>query len=227
MHAVTLGTPICLAQLSGPTRSNNLLCIQWFLWPKPSVSSVVSVASTSCVLQWIIGEEMSLLHSARTVLRPLGEADVDAIHALWTDPRVRRFLWDDVVIPRERVTEIMAASTVHFAEHRYGWWAVQERGSAELLGFCGLRPSERGAPELLYGLWPHHWGKGLATEAAQAVLSYAFTTLGQAEVVAATDVPNEASVRVLERLGMQLERRGVLNGLDTFFYRLSSNRGTP
>ena len=56
------------------------------------------------------------------------------------------------------------------------------------------------------------------------MLSYAFDVLACSQVVAATDVPNAASARTLARLGMQFERRGTLNGLDTLFYRLSRER---
>ena len=170
------------------------------------------------------------LTSERTTLRPLTHDDVDAMHALWTNPTVRKFLWDDEVIPRERAAQVIEASEADFAARQYGLWAVIDNESEHIAGFCGLRSSEHSwsnsCPELLYGLWPRFCGKGLATEAARAVLSYAFA-LGHREVVAATDVPNTTSVRVLERLGMTLERRELLNGLDTLFFRLSSNRGAP
>jgi RimJ/RimL family protein N-acetyltransferase len=170
------------------------------------------------------------LASERTTLRPLTRDDVDVMHALWTDPFVRQFLWDDAVIPRQRAVEVVEASEADFASRQFGLWAVIDNESGDIAGFCGLRSAGHGigdaCPELVYGLWPRFCGKGLATEAALAVLSYAFA-LGHRDVVAATDVPNTASVRVLERLGMTLERRDLLNGLDTLFYRLSSNRGAP
>ena len=161
-----------------------------------------------------------ILTSRRLTLQPLTSVHTDVMHALWTDRGVRRYLWDDMVITRERAAEAIAASDADFAARRYGLWAVIENESGQIAGFCGLRSSDEGAPELLYGLWPRFWGKGLATEAAQAVLSYAFA-LGHEVVVAATDVPNDASARVLERLGMRFERRGKLNGLDTLFFRKS------
>jgi [ribosomal protein S5]-alanine N-acetyltransferase len=160
------------------------------------------------------------LHTARTTLRPLGGADLEAMHAMWTDEHVRKFLWDDVVITKETAAGALAASADDFSQRQFGLWAIDDRTTAELVGFCGLRQSEEGDAELLYGLLPAWCGKGLATEAARAVLKYAFTSLGLGEVVAATDVPNTASVRVMERLGMQFERRGTLNGLDTLFYRV-------
>jgi ribosomal-protein-alanine N-acetyltransferase len=164
--------------------------------------------------------------TARTTLRPVAPGDVPALHALWTDSAVRKYLWDDEVITRERAAEVVAASAADFEAHRFGLWAVRETTTGEWIGFCGFRSSDANEVELLYGIWPRYWGQGLVTEAARAALSYAFLTLGVTEVVAATDVPNHASVRVLERLGMQFERRGLLNGLDTLFYRLPRERFT-
>ena len=164
------------------------------------------------------------LATMRTTLRPVVPGDVPALHALWTDLDVRRFLWDDVSISEERAAEVVAASGADFAAHAFGLWMVYETASGQFAGFCGLRPSEAGEPELLFGFWPRHWGQGLATEASRAVLAYAFDVLACPHVVATTDVPNAAAARTLERLGMRFERRGTLNGLDTLFYRLSRER---
>jgi RimJ/RimL family protein N-acetyltransferase len=161
-----------------------------------------------------------ILMSPRMTLEPLTPDDIDVMHELWIDPGVRKYLWDGLVITRERAAEVIAASQADFAAHRYGLFAVTENASGRIIGFCGLRSGETAAPELLYGLFPRYWGNGFATEAAHAVLSYGFA-LGHPEVVAATDVPNDASARVLERLGMTFERQGKLNGLDTLFFRKS------
>jgi len=160
------------------------------------------------------------LETLRASLRPFAAADLDAVHRLWTDREVRRYLWDDQVISRERAADAVAASAADFAARGYGLWAVTDRESGALVGFCGVRTAESGEPELLYGLLPAWWGRGLATECAAAVLDHLFGALGQAAVVALTDAPNLASVRVIERLGMTFERRAGHHGLDTLFYRL-------
>lgn len=161
------------------------------------------------------------LTTARTRMRPLTSDDVDLVHKLWTDAAVRKFLWDDVVIDRERAAQVVDMSGRDFAAHGFGLWLIQLQGSGQTIGFCGLRESEHGAPELLYGLWPQWWGQGFATEAARAVLAYALGILGHAVIAAATDVPNLASIRVLTRLGMTCTGRGDLNGLDTLFYEMT------
>ncbi len=165
--------------------------------------------------------DLPTLLTARLTLRPWTVDDVDRLHALWADPDVRRYLWDDVVITRERAQETIRSAIESAARERFGQWLVLESTSENLAGFCGLSRREPGADlELMYGLAPAWWGRGFAVEAAQAVLAYAFRTRGLERVTAATDVPNAASARVMERLGMRFTHRGTLNGLDTVFYEI-------
>lgn len=162
---------------------------------------------------------LSTLHTARLTLRPWTLGDIDELHALWTRPEVRRYLWDDQTITRER-----AEATVHEfmapQEEGLGGWVVLDRSSGTLVGFAALIRREPGDPELMYGLAPEWWGRGIATEAGRAVLAYAFSALNCERVTAATDVPNVASARVMERLGMRFTHRATLNGLDTVFYEV-------
>jgi len=165
------------------------------------------------------------IRTARLFLQPYQRTDVDELHRLWTDPGVRQYLWDDRIIPLQLAAEVVESSLADWATHGLGQWVIYQLDSDEVIGFCGFRWSEAGTPpELLYGLFPIYWGQGLATEAARAVLTYAFQQLGIEQVWAATDPPNVASIRVMERLGMQFDRRGQLNGLDTVFYTLSRSQ---
>ena len=164
------------------------------------------------------------LTTARLTLRPLTSADVTAAHALWTDPDVRRYLWNNEVVSLDRVREVIAASTSDFAVKCYGLWGVYDTATGAFAGFAGGREWPEGGPELMYGLAPAWWGRGLATEAADAVIAHLFDTLGHPHVMAATDPPNQASVQVMERLGMSCDWRGEMHGLDTVVYRLSRER---
>ncbi len=166
-----------------------------------------------------------ILRTERLVLRPVTVHDHTALLAHWTDPVVRRFLFDDEVLPPDEVLAVIAESESTFADGGYGIWAVQAAGelaageqaageqaageqaagelaAGELAGTAGLRPLEDLGIELVYSLAPPAWGKGYATEAAGAVLDYAFGPLGLPEVLAEIDQGNAASVAVIERLGM-------------------------
>lgn len=146
--------------------------------------------------------------TARLRFRPFTLADVDALHLIWTDPDVRRYLWDDKVISRETAEEVVRASLASFQEHRFGFWTLRLLATeATIIGFCGLRffddPPEI---EVMYGVTPTHWGQGLATEAAKAVLRYGFEELHLPKIWGGADAPNVASICVLQKLGMTYEK---------------------
>ncbi len=165
----------------------------------------------------------AVLNTGRMRLRPISSDDVDALHALWTDPDVRRYLWDDRIIPRETVAQIIAQSLATFESDGYGFFALEMQDqSGDLIGFCGHRRADmEGQIELLYGIHPTYWGEGLVAEAAHEVLRFGFESCDFDRVIAATDTPNQQSVRVLQKLGMTFECRREFHGLDTVFYSMS------
>lgn len=164
------------------------------------------------------------ISSERLWLRPLGKSDVAALHQLWIDEQVRRFLWDGKVIPRAQTQAIVERSIHLFDERGFGIWGVHERAADQLVGFAGYWHF-RTPPclELLFGVASDHGNRGIATESALAVVGYGFETLGFEEIAASTDVANLASVRVLQKLGMSFARRAVADGLDTLFYALRND----
>jgi ribosomal-protein-alanine N-acetyltransferase len=88
-----------------------------------------------------------------------------------------------------------------------GWaygvpWGIWERDTGELVGDCSLHyDTSFGAWELSYGLRRDRWGRGYATEAAQACVRHGFETMRLARIVADVDPANPASQRVLEKCG--------------------------
>lgn len=153
------------------------------------------------------------LGTSRLSLRPVRPGDADELLRIFTAPDVRRYLLDDEVVGAEWVDEEVRRSDALFRERGCGLWAIRLRNAVPIVGFVGFRhffdPPEL---QLLYGLTPAHWGRGLATEAAAAVVGFAFEALGFQRVDAATDLPNVASVGVMERLGMKPDRERTSAG---------------
>jgi RimJ/RimL family protein N-acetyltransferase len=168
--------------------------------------------------------EAPVLSTERLTLRPFAPENVDDLHELLTDVDVRRHLLDDVVVSREWVEEEILSSQARFVESGCGLWTLEERSRDSLVGFVGFRPFfDPPELQLLYGLLPSHWGRGLATEAAAAAVDYAFGVLGLDEVRAATDAPNTASIAVLQRLGMRERHRTEDGEGGTVFFHLLAN----
>jgi ribosomal-protein-alanine N-acetyltransferase len=169
-----------------------------------------------------------MIETTRLRLRPFAAEDLDDLHQLWTDPEVRRYLFDGEIIPRERVEAEIAASISHFETHGFGLWSVFPKDSYELIGFCGYRffhdPPEL---QLLYGMSPARWGRGLTTEAARAMIRYGFEELGFTRIIASADAPNAASLRVMEKSGMAFEKQILIGGLNTVCYALAREAFQP
>jgi RimJ/RimL family protein N-acetyltransferase len=146
-------------------------------------------------------------------MRPLEPRDCAELHAIFTHPEVRRFLWDDRVVEPDETAAVIKASTLSFEVRRFGYWAAFKHREPELAGFAGLRPfGDPEEVELLYGITPGLWGQGLAPEMAGAVLRYGFDALHLPRIHAGADPPNTSSAKVLQKLGMSFEREQVEAG---------------
>ncbi|MEM9557872.1 MAG: GNAT family protein [Acidobacteriota bacterium] len=154
------------------------------------------------------------LATARLDLRPAGADDLDSLWALWAEPEVRRFLFDDVPVTRETADEVLG-NCLQTEEQGLGLWIVSPRDTEATIGCVGLMPvssaaeydpSLRGATEPLAAFAPSSWGHGYATEALDALIRYAFEQLEVPRLVAVNDVPNEASDRLVQRLGFEVLR---------------------
>jgi RimJ/RimL family protein N-acetyltransferase len=163
---------------------------------------------------------LHLLLTDRLRLRPCQVNDLDCLHELWTEVDVRQFLFDDRQISREEAQAFVDTSVANFTNHGYGLWLCFEQQSDLTVGFVGLLHSSQGPPSLIFGIRPQLWRRGYATEAASAVLRYAFDVLGLERVVADVDEPNKASIRVLEGLGMSQTRRAIANGRPLLYYEI-------
>lgn len=165
------------------------------------------------------------LSTERLVLRPFCLDDVDALHTLWADREVRRYLFAGEVPARERVVEMVENSVGGFEDLGYGFFSLRRRQSPnEIMGFSGFRPfDEVGVVEMLFAVEPAHWRRGYATEASREVLRYGFEQCDLRRVVATTDTPNQRSVRVLQRLGLFFEKRRERHGLDTVYYAMTAD----
>ena len=138
------------------------------------------------------------VRTARLLLREFVAADFDAVHAYSSDPRVTRYLFFG---PRD------AESTANYLEEllesqrerprtRFEL-GVEEIATGELIGACDLSLIEGDVVDLGYMLGAQHWGKGLATEIAMALVDAAFSELRAEQVISTVDVGNSASIRVL------------------------------
>ncbi len=145
--------------------------------------------------------------------------DQALLHAIFTQPGVRHFVFDRTVIPPPTTSGIIEKSQSLSAERGFGLWLARLVQSDEALGFGGFwyfrDPAEL---ELLYGVADDRVGHGYGREIARAVIDYGIDVLKMPAIRASYDAGHEASRRLLEALGFRFEREAVVNGLATMFY---------
>lgn len=176
--------------------------------------------------------DMPVLDTNRLVIRPFCMADADAVYRLLDVELGDANYGSEKMGSKEERTEWLRWSVLNYRQLAllyqppYGDRAVVRKSDGELIGACGfvpcLMPFEqlRGfAPELLdadrfatpefglfYAIAPAQRHLGYATEAAQALVDFAFQFLRLKRVVAATHYENAASQGVMRKLGMRIER---------------------
>jgi RimJ/RimL family protein N-acetyltransferase len=110
-------------------------------------------------------------------------------------------------LTRAESDELAERIETHFVEHGFGLWAAELRADASFIGYIGLAVPQFAAHftpcvEIGWRLERAHWGKGLVTEGARAVVRHAFEVLGLEALVSFTVPENARSRRVMEKLGM-------------------------
>jgi ribosomal-protein-alanine N-acetyltransferase len=149
------------------------------------------------------------IQTPRLRIRELGPADAPFIVSLLNDPAFVRFIGDrGVRTPADAVSYIEQGPVASHARFGFGLGAVETRENAEPIGICGLlQRAHLEAPDLGFAFLPAFRGRGFAFESATAVLDDASSRLGIRRVLAIVQSDNETSIRLLERLGFQFERR--------------------
>ncbi len=143
------------------------------------------------------------LRSPRLGFRTWRERDLDLARGLWGDPRVSALIDARGALSDEDVRQRLDDEIALAADDGVQYWPMFLLATGEHVGCCGLRPRDpsAGVYELGFHLRAEHWGSGFASEAAGAVIGYAFDVLGARSLFAGHNPRNDASRRVLEKLG--------------------------
>jgi ribosomal-protein-alanine N-acetyltransferase len=142
------------------------------------------------------------IRTERLTIRPLRRSDLEAMHAVYSDPEATRFI-PGGVRDRDRTCQRVAELIDHHDRHGVSKWAVALPHNGLLIGDCGLRflPGRQDL-ELGFHFARAYWGHGYATESASACLAWALTNRTE-RILAIVDPSHYASQRVITKLGMQ------------------------
>lgn len=141
----------------------------------------------------------------QAVLRNIGQADEAEVHRLLCVPAVYEYLADGAEPPPSLTADWIAAAVGDSVGN--GIWALRFPHERVILGVVRLADDGKGELELTYLLHPDLWGLGYATRMAHTAMDRAFGLPGVSTIWAGADVPNAASIAVMERLGMRFRRK--------------------
>lgn len=162
-----------------------------------------------------IGPETERLrHRALTV------DDAEAFFALNSHPEVMRYTHEPLLESLDEARRAIAAYP-DFHTVGFGRWGCVLKESGDVIGFCGLKYlPELDVVDVGYRFLPEYWGQGLATEACRACVEFGFEVLQLERIVAFVLPENKASIRVLEKVGMELEGTVELEGMSAVRYAI-------
>lgn len=147
------------------------------------------------------------IETSRLTLRLMDPTDLDPLLKIFGDPKVMKAFDEEPFTP-EQMKRWLDRNLQHQKEHGYGLFSVIIESEGILIGDCGLEHMEvdgEQIAELGYDFRSDYWNQGYATEAAAAVRDFAFQELGIPHLISLIRVGNEASRRVAEKIGMDLE----------------------
>jgi ribosomal-protein-alanine N-acetyltransferase len=154
---------------------------------------------------------MKILETNRLILRQFELGDLDSLYVIYRDPVVRRYFPEGTLTLEETREELEWFLNGHPEHPELGLWATILKQNGSFIGRCGLLPwtiDGRYEVEVAYLLAREQWGRGLATEAAHAILDYGFQRLALPRLICLIDRENRASIRVAEKIGMSFEKEG-------------------
>ncbi len=158
---------------------------------------------------------MVILETPRVLLRRQVVEDLDALWALYCDPKVTKYIPDAPKTRDEAREELEWFLNGHPRHPELGLWANVLKENGQFIGRSGLLPwtiEGRGEVEVAYTIARDYWGRGLGTEIALAIRDYGFGKLGLTRLICLIEPDNLASQTVAQKLGMRLEKK--LDGID-------------
>ncbi len=167
-----------------------------------------------------------LIQTNRLLIRQVIDEDELGFYQLDTDPEVHKYLGNN---PSTNMDEIRR--TIKFIQQQYidngiGRFSVIERETNNFIGWAGLKliTEETNGHinyyDLGYRLSQKFWGKGFATESAEAILTYGFNEMQLKEIFAIADSGNEGSKNILQKIGLQFVETFDYNKIQHHWYKI-------
>ena len=151
---------------------------------------------------------MTILETERLIIRELMESDAPFILQLLNEPSFIYFIGDKEVRTIEDARQyILSGPVASYQRNGFGLYLVALKDTATPIGMCGLiKRDELSDPDIGFAFLPDYWSRGFGLEAASAVLKLGADVLHLKRILAITSPDNDASGKLLTRIGLKYER---------------------
>jgi len=164
------------------------------------------------------------IETERLRLRPYRPDDIDRLAALYADPEVTAYTKLGR-LDRGQAEATLEGYLADWRDTASGMYAAILKADASYAGECGLFTLPRsGEQALRYAFHKHLWGRGLAVEAVAGVLDQVFGRLGLERLVSFVEAPNEASHRVMRKLGLTVDRVASSPKAELYVYTVTAGQ---
>lgn len=163
----------------------------------------------------------TLIETERLLLRKITLDDKEEMFRLYSNSDVQKYTGEPLVESIEEMERAIRIRIKDYEKYGYGRWAAFLKNGMQFVGWAGLAYlPEFDEIDLGYRFLPEYWGLGIATEASHAILKYGFDQLKLKRIIAIAMKENEASIRVMEKVGMEFDKLAPyeLDGEDAVWY---------
>lgn len=162
-----------------------------------------------------------MFETERCLIVPFQQSDTQDVKNLYLDPEVRKYLGG--IRPYDSI-KVQLDVMLNSSKDSY-YWVVREKYTADFIGLVSLDPHHEGMfKEISYQFLPSQWRQGYATEIVSVIIHFALNELNLSTVVAETQIANKPSCKLLEKLGMKLERTVFRFGTEQAIYSIRSSK---
>ena len=163
---------------------------------------------------------MIVIETERLYLKEFSLSDAESMYALNLDPEVLKYTGDEPFNSIEEARDFIE-NYKQYQLYGFGRWSVFIKERNEYIGWCGLKYTEdKNEYDIGFRFLKEHWNKGFATETAAACLNFGFENLQIDRIVGRAMSVNFASIKVLEKIGMQFNREIDFDGEPGVIYEI-------
>lgn len=172
------------------------------------------------------------IETERLILREMRPTDLEGMFELDSDPEVHKYLGNKPIKSKEESVKIIQSVIKQYKERGIGRWTAIEKSTGEFIGWSGIKLNA-GEKEKLngktnfydvgYRLIPKYWGKGYASESAFASLYFGFNKLNIQTMCGAAEIDNNASNKILKKIGLKFINDFILEDEKVNWYELNKS----